>query len=355
MTPRRDRGAALLLVVLLVALLAVLVVEFQREARVELKSAQNLADDLQSHALLRSGASLTEAFLAIYANPNGFSLLEAARRTDAMADQAWRLLQGEVMDLPIVSAALPTGAGLRVKFEDLYGRFPLGALVGQQTDPYRAVFRDYLGAVKEVLGDRDESPLATTDTDALADAVIKRLESAGQPGALRRLADLAQVEGMTPALLGALTPFVDTRVAWRFNVNSCCIPLIMTMHQGMSIDDAKKVAADLREDPITADADIPNKFGTVRPEFNNSLATKSMRFQTTLQASVRDGVRRARAVFGRQVDAAGVATGRFQLEEWVEGWVEGLDEAPAASADAGVTTGAGTGTTTGATGGEDSK
>jgi type II secretory pathway component PulK len=353
-TPRRDRGAALLLVVLLVALLAVLVVEFQREARLEYRSAENLAEDLQGHALIRSGADLAEQVLAIY-DKNSVANLASARRQVKGGEMLWQFLfLGETVAIPVPSAVLTGEANLRAQLENLYGRFPLGALVGNQTDPYRAVFRDYLNAVKEVLGSGDENPLATTDTDTLAQAVIERLESAGPPGALRRLADLGQADGMTPALLKALSPFLDTRAVWKFDVNARCVPLIMTMQQGIALEDAKKLAADLREDPIGVDADIPNRIGTVRPEFANSLTTKSMRFQATLEASVRGGARRARAVFGRPLDDKGAPTGRFQREEWVEGWVEGLEE-PAASAEAGTAAGPMTGETTGATGGEDSK
>ncbi|MBI5015438.1 MAG: general secretion pathway protein GspK [Deltaproteobacteria bacterium] len=334
MTGQRDRGAALLLVILLVALLAVLVTEFQRETRVEIRAAENLADDLQSHALLRSGSDLTEQILAIY-EKNRVADLASARRQVQGGELLWQFLfLGETVAIPVPSAVLTVETGLRGRLEDLYGRFPLGALVGEQPEPRRAVFRDYLGAVKEFLGSTDDNALSSTDTDSLADAVIARVEAAGSPGSLRRLADLAQAEGMTPALLRALSPFLDTRPAWKFDVNGRCIPLILTMHQGISVEEARQKADDLREDPVSDDAAIPSQIGTVRPEFANSLTTKSARFQATLEASVRGGTRRARAVFERKVDAAGVPQGKFGLVEWVEGWVEGLEEAPAAVAGA---------------------
>ena len=58
-----NRGAALLLVVLLVSLLAVIVVEFQREARLEIRAAANLRDALRAHAIARSGAAVASALL----------------------------------------------------------------------------------------------------------------------------------------------------------------------------------------------------------------------------------------------------------------------------------------------------
>lgn len=325
MKSRPDQGAALLVVILLVALLSVMVVEFQREARVEIKSAENLADDLQSHALLRSGADLTEQLLAIY-DKNEVADLSAARRQVKGGDLLWQFLfLGETVAIPVPSAVLTAEANLRGRLEDLYGRFPLGALVGPQTDARRTLFKDYLVRVKEYLGSKGESPLEAVDASGLAETLIDYLESegGGDVSPIHRLTDLSRVDGFTPTVVRALAPYLDTRAEWKFNVNSRCVPLILIMGDKTTIEDAQQLAQDLREEPVSATTQI----GSVGAEFANSLTIKSARFQATLEASVRGGARRARVVFGRKVDPAGVPQGRFRLEEWVEGWVEGLDDA----------------------------
>lgn len=330
MSRPEERGAALLLVVLLVALLSVLVVEFQREARVEVRAAQNLADDLQAQALLRSGAELTDQVLAIYAK-NSLGDMKAAREQIKGTELLWQFLfYGDTIAVPVPSAALTMDATLRAQLSDLYGRFPLGPLLGEGNAPYRAAFKDYLGYVKEFLAQRGEGPLDAVGTDGLADALFERLDA---EGAVKRLADLGEVEGFTPAVRRALEPFLDARAEWKFNANSRCVPLILTMGDKTTIEEARELAGELRDDPIDAEADIPNRLGSLRPEFQGSLTTKSARFQAIFEASVRGGARRARAIFARKLDDTGAAEGRFGTVEWVQGWVEGLEEPPAEAAD----------------------
>lgn len=325
---RGERGAALLLVILLVALLAVLVVEFQREARMEAGAAENLRDDLQCHALLRSGSELAEQVLAVY-SAQGLGDLRSASTSVEGADLLWQFLfEREVVALPVPSTVIVGEATLRAQLDDLWGKFPLGALVGDNTDPRRTLFRYYLEAVKEYVGSLGGEALKDADTDRIADAILEQLDAAADPKApLGSLLDLEAGDALPAGALKALLPYLDARTEWKFSANGRCIPLIMTM-QGKTVEEAREIADALRDDPVQEDGGISGnaQFGNLDPEFDNSLAVKSRRFQVVLEAAVRGGARRARAVFARPDPASGAGEGRFRLEEWVEGWVEGLEE-----------------------------
>ena len=319
---RKDRGAALLLVLLLVALLAVIVLEFQRRARVDLHAAENLRDDLQAHALLRSGSGVAEQLLVIYSK-NSVGDMKSYATTEKGGELFWNFLfAGEPLEVPPPSAAIDAAAGLRARLRDLYGCFPLGALVGDAVEPRRTMFKYFLGHVKEYLGSHDDPRLEKLDPEGLAEAIIEKLAGAptDQPP-IASLDELAGVEGFTPEILRAFRPFLDVRKEWKFNANARCVPLIMTM-QTKTVDEAVDIRQVLMDDPIPKDSAIPNaaELGGLSPEFAGSLAIKSSRVEILFEAEVNGGIRRARAVY--QLPPQTTASAKFYLARWEEGWVD---------------------------------
>lgn len=322
----RERGAALLLVLLLVALLAVMVLEFQRQARVDIRAAENLHDDVQAHALLRSGSDVAQQVLAIYAK-NSIADMKSSATLVKGGELLWKFLfEGEPIAIPVPSQSIEGAASLRAQLRDLYGRFPLGALVGQGVEPRRTVFKYYLSHVKEYLLKGDDKTLETVETDELGQAIIdylSKFEGAKTP--IENLAELYQVPGLTPEVVRAISPFLDVRKEWKFNANGRCVPLIMTM-QTKTLEEASEIREALKLEPIKDDKDLPNaqELGGLSPEFANSLSVKTSRVDVLLEAEVRGGRRRARAVFDKAQDTQGGQSqaSRFRLVEWVEGWVD---------------------------------
>lgn len=328
MSRPRERGAALLLVVLLVALLAVLVVEFQREARVELRSARSVRDDIQAHALVRSGTEVVANVLAIYGSQS-LSNLQSAIEAVPGGRMVWNLFFTDEDLLIPVPEGIEGDVSLSVRLGDLNGLFPLGALYDPQggaAKPRQEAFKDYLGAVKQYLGSREVKTLDNVDTDDLAQGVADRLNNPSDPKMpIADLSELRQVEGFTPEVLKEVSPFLDTRIDWEFNVNRLSVPMLMAMKH-ISVEDAQTLSDDLRDNPILEDGALANDSRLqgrdaqlFKPE---NLKTKSRGFAVFLEAEIQGVKRRAKAVFRRPVNPPPELGNRYLLEEWVEGWVE---------------------------------
>ncbi|MBI5441325.1 MAG: general secretion pathway protein GspK [Deltaproteobacteria bacterium] len=321
----RERGAALLLVVLLIALLSVLVVEFQREAWVEARTSESLRDDLQAHAVLRSGSQLSVQVLAVYSK-NSFADMKLALEKMTEAKILWDLFfSDDWVSFPVPAGADEAFVPMSARMVDLCGKFPVGAI---EANPQTAVvrlqaFKEYVTALKEYLSDRGNVALEALQPDEFAQAVSEQLKSAGDPKKpLRDLSDLQEVDGVTPEMVAALSPYLDTRVDWKFSVNGLTVPMIMTM-LGKSVEEAQEIRGNLQETPLDnanqiASSPLSARNATLYPPA--SLITKSEGFELFLEADVRGVLRRTRAVYRKDANSP---QGRFKADGWVEGWVTG--------------------------------
>jgi hypothetical protein len=303
----------------------VLVVEFQREAWVHGHSAESLRDDLQAHAVLRSGSELSVQLLAVYANPqNTFANMQAALALKQEAKILWDLFFGDDW----VSVPVPVGAEepyvpLSARLVDLCGKFPVGAI---EVDPQTATarlkaFQDYIEDLKEYLGSRGNPFLDDLDPDDFAQAVSDYLKAAPDPKApLRDLSDLLTIDGVTPQVLNALVPYLDTRTDWKFSVNGLTVPMIMTI-TGKTVEEAQEVRGNIQETPLDNAAQIASsplgqRDVTLYP--NPSLLAKSEAFEIYLEADVRGVLRTAWMVYRKDAKS-----GKFRSASWVEGRVPG--------------------------------
>ncbi len=305
---KSQRGAALLLVVLLISLLAVLVVEFQREARLKLRSAVNLRDALQAHALLRSGVAVASALLLADAEENS-------------VDHRGELWSGVIPPVPL-------GDGiLSVAVEDLDGKFPLGSLVD---DRGRAV-PSQVGAYRRLLDALDLEGAAPADlVDALLDWIDEDQDGPYEthpdftvPNApLDHLEDLARVEGYTPEVLRSLIPHVDVRSERALNVNTATVPVLLSLDDAITRDDAEALYEDLGEQHVERVSDLrPHRAFSAVANFaalSQNLTVESVRFRVFLSAGVPAAaespvVRTARAVLQRDR-----AKRTVHLVDWIE-------------------------------------
>lgn len=305
---KSRRGAALLLVVLLISLLAVLVVEFQREARLKLRSAVNLRDALQAHALLRSGVAVASALLLADAEENS-------------VDHRGELWSGVIPPVPL-------GDGiLSVAVEDLDGKFPLGSLVD---DRGRAV-PSQVGAYRRLLDALDLEGAAPADlVDALLDWIDENQDGPYEthpdftvPNApLDHLEDLARVEGYTPEVLRSLVPHVDVRSERALNVNTATVPVLLSLDDAVTRDDAEALYEELGEQHVERVSDLrPHRAFSAVANFaalSQNLTVESVRFRVFLSAGVPAAaespvVRTARAVLQRDR-----AKRTVHLVDWIE-------------------------------------
>jgi hypothetical protein len=328
---KRDgrNGAALLLVILLIALLAVGVVEFQREAWVHGRTAESLRDDLQAHAVLRSGSQLTGIVLNIYAG-QPFSGMKVYADTTPQAQMLWDLFFGDAwVTLPVPAGAEDPYIPLGARIEDLGGKFPVGALYEPATAvEYRQALEEYLTAVKEYRA--GNAFLDELDPGDFADKIAEYVKEAPDPkDPLRDLSQLLEIEGMTPQMLDALVPFLDRRVPWTFSANGLTVPMIMLM-TGKTVEEAQTIRADLQDSPLDDAAAIASSPLSARNATRfppASLVPKSEGFALYLEAEVRGVLRNAYAVYRKAGPAGGAQAGggpaKYRLETWVEERVPG--------------------------------
>lgn len=303
-----ERGAALLLVVLLISLLAVLVVEFQREARLKMRSAGNLRDALQAHALLRSGVAVGSALLLADAEENAVDH------------------RGELWNTPLPPVPLGDGS-LSVGVEDLDGKFPLGSLVdgaGKAVPAQVAAYRRLLNAL-ELEGadpvDLVDALVAWIDADQ--DGPFETHPDFTVPNApLEHLEELGRVEGYTPEVLRSLLPHVDVRADRAINVNTATVPVLLSLHDDLVRSDVEDLYEELGENHVERIADLRSHaaFAGVAnfTALAQNLKVESTRFGMYLSADVPAAalspvIRQARAVLQRD---------RTKKEVLMVDWIE---------------------------------
>lgn len=305
---RAQRGAALLLVILLISLLSVLVMEFLREAQLELRSAGNLRDSLQAHALLRSGVAVGSALLLADAEDNA-------------VDHRGELWAGPLPPVPLGDGSLA------VSVEDLDGKFPLGSLVDDKGKPVPAqvqAYRRLLDAVELEEGDPEELADALLGwIDADDEGPYETSESFTIPNVpLEHLEDLARVEGYTPAILKSLLPHLDVRADKAINVNTATVPMLQSLAEGITRDGAEALHQDLEGEPVEKVADLRthSAFAEVKAfaALSQNLKVESTRFRVLLSAGVPAAsenavVRQAQAVLQRDRNKKTV-----ELVDWIE-------------------------------------
>ncbi len=298
----REKGAALLLVLLLVSLLSIVVVEFLREARVEARTAANLRDALQAHALLRSGIAVGSALLRADAEDN-----QVDHRGEAWAD---------------VIPPIPLGDGvLAVAVHDLYGRFPLAAVLNDRGDPLasrvEALRRLFEAAVPED-ADPDSLVEALVDwIDANTDGLYE--DNPEHPVPNRPLTDvgeLAKIEGFTPDVVAAVQPYLDVRADPKVNVNTASVPVLHALHPDLGLDRAQELYDELTESPLERPTQLKNRSamaGLALTRLVFQVAVESPRFLVDLAADVRGVNRQARVILERS---------RGEGKVWVASWRE---------------------------------
>jgi type II secretory pathway component PulK len=347
---RKDRGAALLLVILLVAILSIVVVEFQREVRVELRSAVSLADDLQAHALLRSGAEIAAYGLTISAAQSIQNLKIGMATMPGAQFLGDLIFAGKRIESPFLPQAIAElDVSLGAQLVDVYGKFPLGALIDPPTAVDRQLcFKEFLDQVKQYLRSQEIWTLDDVDTDALKTDLVDYLSKASDPkDPMESLAELAQVDGFTPEVIRALTPYVDPRPNWVFNINGLSVPMIMEM-TNKPVEDAKALQEQIQSDPADNAGASPLGSLSATRFPPASLVPKSEEFELFLEAEVRGVKRRAKGVLQHSASAPAGQSNQFKLVGWAEGWVEDWP-VPASSAQTAGTTSSSTSSTTSGT------
>jgi general secretion pathway protein K len=240
-----ERGIALILALLVLALLVALILDFDAEARRELKEAAVFRDGLRAAALSRAAAQAVRA-----------ALKEDFTRKKALGISADTLT--DLWATPLVNYPIGDGA-LTGKIEDERGKFNLNMLSGTGNEE---AHKALLARARRLFEATQVDPLLV---DALADWVDAddKPEPQGAEslyyqgltppyrcanGALESLGELRLVKGFTEDVLRRLQPYVTIHPAdagagggW-VNLNTADPVVISTLDPQITMDLARSVA-----------------------------------------------------------------------------------------------------------------
>ncbi|MEW6427404.1 MAG: type II secretion system minor pseudopilin GspK [Thermodesulfobacteriota bacterium] len=295
-----QRGAVLLLVLLVVALLAALVTEFAFSALVDLRLAETYRDTSRAYYLARGGIRAGQA------------ILNRDRNDYDGRDEPWGRQE----------AAFPVGDGeVTVTIEDRDGRLAINALVdngnpqGMQKARFQRLF--------SLLG----LPAPENLTAALIDWLDPDGEEYGQEGAqgaesgyylgltppyqarngpMKAIEELTLVRGFTAEVAAKLAPYLTLEGDMQVNINTAPAEVIASLYldggRPLQPEEGRAIAAACSLAPMRAAADLAGAFPELAPllptgaELAYRLKYTSDRYRIRALARVNDGSRVVTAV-----------------------------------------------------------
>lgn len=286
---KSNRGAALLLVVVVIGLLAFLTAEFQRRSHVEAVLAKNNLQALQAQTLLRSGFAVAVA------------ALKADEASLDSREDSWALLPPVPMD----------GYDVSITITDQYGKFPLGALLypGGKMNP--AAVLTFVKLMQELKSELKAPEEANVDdlVDALVDWIDEdssndrfefndRFTVPNKP--IADLKELRRIEGfdkISEEFMRKILENVDSRNEAGINVNTATVPLLMAVY-GLPFDQANELYEEVSTSPANNFAALGRWVTTQSPQFPARF--NSERFGVDINIDVQGVVRRAECIVGRK-------------------------------------------------------
>jgi len=238
----RQRGLALITVMLVVAIIATIASFLSLDQQVWLRQAQNLQDSAQAEALRRGAIDAAAALLD----------------QDAKSNQVDNLTEPWARPLP--PFAFGNGS-VSIAIEDAQGRFNLNNLLanGKASQVDMQMYRRLLAyrnlnpnlvdpLVDWMDADSQARPGGAEDPDYLAGDPPYR--AANQP--LSDVEELRLVRGYTPKVIAALSDLVVALPEQTpININTARPEVLGALFASMSLDQAKALAKDLASSPLT--------------------------------------------------------------------------------------------------------
>ncbi|TAL18477.1 hypothetical protein EPN96_01550 [bacterium] len=294
---KREKGAALLLVIAIIAFLTVSVVEFQREARVEQNYADNILASIEAQAMVHSGAAAGLAMMRALGSPN-------IDRTEL-----WYSEEGQL--IPVEQSTV------LVKIEDAEGKFPIGALVDSNGKAVTNVYEAYKRLIDSLeIEDATPEELAGALVDwidgdvsgnyefnenfTVPDSVPKHLDEIGRIKGYDKLPKYA---------LDRILSHLDARTGKAVNVNTASAPVLYALNKNyVDLADAQNDYDLFTTAPATtADLNVlfPRRDRLLDPKIS------STRLQVRIEADVREVRAKAEAIFEQK-------KGVYQIVDWTQ-------------------------------------
>lgn len=283
-----ERGMALLFVLLVVALLSALVMEFAYDSLIDLRLAETFRDRTRAGYIARGGIVAGQMFLR--EDRNGYDALT----------ELWA--QG-LDDYPLEEGSVS------IRIHDLGGRLDINRLVTAQGNP-DVFFRDRF--------ERLFAHLAAEDPTALSEALIDWLDPDDEPlaygaesdyyrslvrgyscknGPLDTLEELRQVKGFSAELIEKLRPHVTLHGSSKLNINTVTAATLASLGENLSLSEAEEVVSQVRAQPLSQVEQLQAVSGSERwySELRPYLQVTSETFRVRSRGVVNDAVRFASA------------------------------------------------------------
>lgn len=292
MSLRNQRGAVLLLVLVVVALLSALLTDWAFSTLVDLRLTEIFRDSNRSYYLARGGVEVGRQLLS--EDDNGY---DAASETWGVGVPAYPVSDDSTVSISIVD-------------ED--GRFNLNRVVDSLGENPNPLMRDRF---RRLL-----TSLEIDDPEALSDALIDWIDrnQATQPrgaenswyqglaqplatkdGPLDTIDELLLVKGYTPEIVRRLTPFVTVAGVNRLNVNSAAKELLLVWDIDVAASAIDQLLERRKEKPLKSLAEVQEAVGIENYSALNrnlDLAVTSQYYLVTSKGQVNDGTRTVEAL-----------------------------------------------------------
>ena len=259
-----EHGAALILALLVVALLMVMVLEFDRSTRLEHRAAGNYRDETAAFYLAKAGLAMGQLLLQEDAlSAPGFDAL----------DEPWAL----------TGAAVPIGRGVvAVSIIDEDRKFPVNQLLNPDwVAPFKRLLRAL--QIDENLADVILDWIDEDDNRTFSGAEDDYYRSLPIPyrahnGLIESLDELLFVKGMTTESYQRLAPHLTTALVKKINLNTAAPLILSTLDEDMTLDTAERLVAerpyesigsvprDLRPGTFSSRASVVSEYFTVESE-----------------------------------------------------------------------------------------
>ena len=251
---RQNRGMALLIVLVIIALLSTLLTELAFSTLVDLRLTETFRDTTRAYYLAKGGVNAGR--MIIQEDRNGYDSL----------DEPWS--QG-VVNYPVGEGAIT------VRITDQNGKLGINAMVNRDTPSALMIDRFYRlmlaleidkwGDPAELTAalidwiDEGESPYPMILTEGLdipvAGAEATYYQSLSQPypvknGRVETLEELALIKGFTPEILRRVLPHVSLHEEVKVNINTASSAVLMSLDPEIDEDVADILIDYRKEAPI---------------------------------------------------------------------------------------------------------
>jgi general secretion pathway protein K len=308
MLRKSERGIALLAVLLGIALMTMLVVDFALSSSLGYVSAANQANEVRAYYLARSGISVGLALLAADSRDQAQS--SADSQADTLTDR-WAApfppmpLDGGMVGLSVVDEARKLAINSMV---DSNKGIPNPIVVQRVTRLFSilGVSEDLVPAIVDWIDpDENESPGGAEANFYLG------LQPPYQPrnGPMPTLGDLRMVRGVNEAVYNRIAPFLTVMPELQVNANTASPEVLASLEPELMED--PKIVQEIIEarqtQPFTKVTDVGNlpSIGTVATKLTQDVTTKSQFFTIRGMGTFAGARKTVSAIFHREQNGIG--------------------------------------------------